>query len=211
MTSDNEVGEDVHKIFQQLTGMGKIQKLQKLYNAPFTLHGKMLELIQNEIRNVKAGKQGYIIVKVNGLTEPKLIRALYEASQAGVQIDLIVRGMCRLRPGLEGISENIRVRSIIGRFLEHSRIYWFANGGGKPVVIGSSADWMERNMLNRVETGFELFGKNAERIRKELDYYLQDNTQAWELHSDGSYTLIQPRDGEERFSAQQKLLEELAV
>jgi len=211
MTADDEVGEDVHKIFQQLTGMGKIQKLQKLYNAPFTLHAKMLDLIQNEIRNVKAGKKGHIIIKVNGLTEPKLIRALYEASQAGVQIDLIIRGMCRLRPGLEGVSDNIRVRSIIGRFLEHTRIYWFANEGGKPVVIGSSADWMERNMLNRVETGFELFGKHAERIRRELEYYLLDNVQAWELHSDGSYSLVQPAEDEERFSAQQKLLDELAV
>ncbi|WP_417533755.1 polyphosphate kinase 1 [Marinobacterium stanieri] len=211
MTADDEVGEDVHKIFQQLTGMGKIQKLQKLYNAPFTLHAKMLELIQNEIRNVKAGKRGHIIIKVNGLTEPKLIRALYEASQAGVQIDLVIRGMCRLRPGLEGVSDNIRVRSIIGRFLEHTRIYWFANDGGKPVVIGSSADWMERNMLNRVETGFELFGKHAERIRNELEYYLRDNVQAWELHSDGSYSLVQPLEGEERFSAQQMLLDDLAV
>ncbi|SIQ45889.1 polyphosphate kinase 1 [Marinobacterium stanieri] len=211
MTADDEVGEDVHKIFQQLTGMGKIQKLQKLYNAPFTLHAKMLELIQNEIRNVKAGKKGHIIIKVNGLTEPKLIRALYEASQAGVQIDLVIRGMCRLRPGLEGVSDNIRVRSIIGRFLEHTRIYWFANDGGKPVVIGSSADWMERNMLNRVETGFELFGKHAERIRNELEYYLRDNVQAWELHSDGSYSLVQPKEGEERFSAQQMLLDDLAV
>jgi len=211
MTADDEVGEDVHKIFQQLTGMGKIQKLQKLYNAPFTLHAKMLDLIQNEIRNVKAGKKGHIIIKVNGLTEPKLIRALYEASQAGVQIDLIIRGMCRLRPGLEGVSDNIRVRSIIGRFLEHTRIYWFANEGGKPVVIGSSADWMERNMLNRVETGFELFGKHAERIRRELEYYLLDNVQAWELHSDGSYSLVQPAEGEERFSAQQVLLDDLAV
>ncbi|MBV0934625.1 polyphosphate kinase 1 [Marinobacterium weihaiense] len=211
MTADDEVGEDVHKIFQQLTGMGKIQKLQKLYNAPFTLHAKMLELVQNEIRNVKAGKKGHIIIKVNGLTEPKLIRALYEASQAGVEIDLIIRGMCRLRPGLEGVSDNIRVRSIIGRFLEHTRVYWFANEGGKPVVIGSSADWMERNMLNRVETGFELSGKNAERIRRELDYYLRDNTQAWELHSDGSYALVQPADGEERISAQQILLDDLAV
>ncbi len=211
MTADDEVGEDVHKIFQQLTGMGKIQKLQKLYNAPFTLHAKMLELIQNEIRNVKAGKKGHIIIKVNGLTEPKLIRALYEASQAGVQIDLVIRGMCRLRPGLEGVSDNIRVRSIIGRFLEHTRIYWFANDGGKPVVIGSSADWMERNMLNRVETGFELFGKHAERIRNELEYYLRDNVQAWELHSDGSYSLVQPAEGEERFSAQQVLLDDLAV
>lgn len=211
MTADNEVGEDVHKIFQQLTGMGKIQKLRKLYNAPFTLHAKMLELIQNEIRNVRAGKPGHIIIKVNGLTEPRLIRALYEASQAGVRIDLIIRGMCRLRPGLEGVSENIRVRSIIGRFLEHTRVYWFANSGGKPVVIGSSADWMERNMLHRVETAFELYGKNAERIRRELDYYLRDNVQAWELHSDGSYALVQPEAGEERFSAQQKLLEELAI
>ncbi|MBP0047123.1 polyphosphate kinase 1 [Marinobacterium sp. AK62] len=211
MTADDEVGEDVHKIFQQLTGMGKIQKLQKLYNAPFTLHAKMLDLIQNEIRNVKAGKKGHIIIKVNGLTEPKLIRALYEASQAGVQIDLIIRGMCRLRPGLEGISDNIRVRSIIGRFLEHTRIYWFANEGGKPVVIGSSADWMERNMLNRVETGFELFGKHAERIRNELEYYLRDNVQAWELHSDGSYSLVQPAESEERVSAQQKLLDDLAL
>ncbi|WP_343807328.1 polyphosphate kinase 1 [Marinobacterium maritimum] len=211
MTADPEIGEDVHKIFQQLTGMGKIQKLQKLYNAPFTLHAKMLELMQNEIRNVKAGKKGHIIIKVNGLTEPKLIRGLYEASQAGVQVDLIIRGMCRLRPGLEGVSENIRVRSIIGRFLEHTRVYWFANEGGKPVVIGSSADWMERNMLNRVETGFELSGKHAERIRRELDYYLRDNTGAWELHSDGSYTLVQPAEGEERFSAQQALLDGLAT
>jgi polyphosphate kinase len=210
MTADPEIGEDVHKIFQQLTGMGKIQKLQKLYNAPFTLHAKMLELMQNEIRNVKAGKKGHIIIKVNGLTEPKLIRGLYEASQAGVQVDLIIRGMCRLRPGLEGVSENIRVRSIIGRFLEHTRVYWFANEGAKPVVICSSADWMERNMLNRVETAFELSGKHAERIRRELDYYLRDNTQAWELHSDGSYTLVQPAEGEERFSAQQALLDELA-
>ena len=211
LTADQEAGEDVHKIFQQLTGMGKIQKLQKLYNAPFTLHAKMLELIQNEVRNVKAGRKGHIIIKVNGLTEPKLIRALYDASRAGVQIDLIIRGMCRLRPGLEGVSDNIRVRSIIGRFLEHTRIYWFANEGGKPVVIGSSADWMERNMLNRVETGFELAGKHAERIRRDLGYYLDDNVQAWELHSDGSYTLVQPADGAERFSAQKVLLDELGV
>ena len=209
MTADDQVGEDVHKIFQQLTGMGKIQKLQKLYNAPFTLHAKMIELIQNEIRNVKAGKEGRIVIKVNGLTEPKLIRALYEASQAGVQVDLIIRGMCRLRPGLKGISENIRVRSIIGRFLEHTRVYWFGNGG-KPTVICSSADWMERNMLNRVETGFELYGKHAERIRRELEYYLKDNCQSWELHSDGSYTQNQPAEGEARFSAQQTLLNELA-
>ncbi|WP_151702195.1 polyphosphate kinase 1 [Nitrincola alkalilacustris] len=210
LTADADVGEDVHKVFQQLTGMGKIQKLKKLYNAPFTLHARMLELIYNEIRQYQAGQKGHIIIKVNGLTEPKLIRALYEASQAGVQIDLIIRGMCRLRPGLPGISDNIRVHSIVGRFLEHTRVYYFANSGD-PLVYCSSADWMERNMLHRVETGFQLTGRNAERIKNELDYYLQDNTQSWELHSDGSYTLLQPAEGEERFCAQQKLLEEFAV
>ena len=209
ITSDKDVGEDVHKVFQQLTGMGKIQKLKKLFNAPFTLHARMLELMQNEIRQVQAGKEGRIIIKVNGLTEPKLIRGLYEASQAGVKIDLIIRGMCRLRPGLPEISENIRVRSIIGRFLEHTRVYYFGNGGD-PLVYCSSADWMERNMLNRVETGFQLTGRNAERILRELEYYLKDNCQSWELQSDGSYNLLQPAEGEERFSAQQVLLEEFA-
>lgn len=209
MTSDPEVGDDVHKIFQQLTGMGKIQKLQKLYNAPFTLHAKMLELIANEIRHVKAGKPGRIIVKVNGLTEPKLIRALYEASQAGVKIDLIIRGMCSLRPGLPGVSDNIRVCSIVGRFLEHTRAYYFGNAGD-PICILASADWMERNMLNRVETGFEMTGKNIERIRQDLEYYLNDNCQSWELNSDGSYTQNQPEVGEDPFSAQQQLLADLA-
>lgn len=209
LTADDEIGEDVHKVFQQLTGMGKIQRLKKLYNAPFTLHAKMLELIQRETRLAASGKPGHIIVKVNGLTEPKMIRALYEASQAGVKIDLIIRGMCRLRPGLPGVSENIRVRSIIGRFLEHTRVYYFANNG-KPDVFCASADWMERNMLNRVETGFPLTGKLAERVKKELDYYLRDNTQSWELHADGSYELLQPGEGEEPFSAQRQLLQDFA-
>ena len=209
LTADQEVGEDVHKVFQQLTGMGKIQKLKRLYNAPFTLHARMIELIHREARLAKAGKPGHIMVKVNGLTEPKMIRALYEASQAGVQVDLIIRGMCRLRPGLEGVSENIRVRSIIGRFLEHTRVYYFGNNG-KPDVFCASADWMERNMLNRVETGFQLSGKHADRLKRELDYYMQDNCQSWELHSDGSYTLNQPDEGEDAFSAQQVLLDEFA-
>ena len=117
--------------------------------------------------------------------------------------------MCSLRPGLPGISENITVRSIIGRFLEHTRVYYFGNGGS-PIAILGSADWMERNMLNRVETGFELYGKFVDRIRKELDYYLRDNYQSWEMHSDGSYTQNQPAEGEDAFSAQRQLLEELA-
>jgi len=209
LTSDDEIGEDVHKVFQQLTGMGKIQRLKKLYNAPFTLHAKMIELIQREAKLAASGKAGHIIVKVNGLTEPKMIRALYEASQAGVKIELIIRGMCRLRPGLPGISENITVRSIIGRFLEHTRVYYFGNNG-KPDVFCASADWMERNMLNRVETGFPLTGKLGERVKKELDYYLADNTQSWELKADGSYTLLTAAEGEEPFSAQQQLLQDFA-
>ena len=209
LTADQEVGEDVHKVFQQLTGMGKIQKLKKLYNAPFTLHAKMIELIRNETRLAKSGKKGHIMVKVNGLTEPKLIRALYEASAAGVKVDLIIRGMCRLRPGIEGLSDNINVRSIIGRFLEHTRVYYFGNNG-KPEVFCASADWMERNMLNRVETGFQVFGKHAERLKRELDYYMKDNCQSWELQADGSYLQNKPAEGEEVFSAQQTLLEEFA-
>jgi len=209
LTADQDVGEDVHKVFQQLTGMGKIQKLKKLYNAPFTLHAKMIELIRNETRLAKSGKQGHIMVKVNGLTEPKMIRALYEASAAGVKIDLIIRGMCRLRPGIEGLSDNIHVRSIIGRFLEHTRVYYFGNNG-KPEVFCASADWMERNMLNRVETGFQVFGKHAERLKRELDYYMKDNCQSWELQADGSYLQNQPAEDEEVFSAQQTLLEEFA-
>jgi len=209
LTADHEVGEDVHKVFQQLTGMGKIQKLKKLYNAPFTLHAKMLEMIQREARFAKSGKDAHIMVKVNGLTEPKLIRALYDASRAGVKIDLIIRGMCRLRPGIPKLSENIRVRSIIGRFLEHTRVCYFSNNG-KPEVFAASADWMERNMLNRVETGFQLFGKNADRMKKELDYYMMDNCQSWELHADGSYTQNHPAEGEERFSAQDRLMDDFA-
>ncbi|MCV6609214.1 MAG: polyphosphate kinase 1 [Amphritea sp.] len=206
MTSDADVGEDVHKIFQQLTGMGKILRLKKLHNAPFTLHSKMIELIERE---AKHGKDGHIVVKVNGMTEPQLIRALYKASQKGVKIELIVRGMCRLRPGLEGISDNITVRSIVGRFLEHTRVYYFGNKG-EPEVFCASADWMERNMLNRVETGFPLTGKLADRVKRDLDLYLADNSHSWELHSDGSYTLNQPEEGEELISAQAALLGEFA-
>jgi len=209
LTSDDEIGEDVHKVFQQLTGMGKIQRLKKIFNAPFTLHAKMVELVQRETKLATSGKVGHIIIKVNGLTEPKLIRTLYEASQAGVKIELIIRGMCRLRPGLPGISENITVRSVIGRFLEHTRVCYFGNNGN-PEVFCASADWMERNMLHRVETGFPLYGKLAERVKKELDYYLADNTESWELKADGSYFLLAPEGDDLAFSAQQQLLQDFA-
>ncbi|MCP1367832.1 polyphosphate kinase 1, partial [Halomonas sp. BBD48] len=147
LTANETLCEDVHMVFQQLSGMGKPRNIQTLLHAPFVLHGKLIEMIQRETRIAEKGKRAHLIIKCNSLTEPKLIRALYSASRAGVQCDLIIRGMCCLRPGVPGISENIRVRSIIGRFLEHTRVFYFANGD-KPEVWASSADFMERNMFH---------------------------------------------------------------
>ncbi|MEH6811070.1 MAG: polyphosphate kinase 1 [Motiliproteus sp.] len=209
LTCDSEIGDDVLKLFQQLTGMGKIRRLKKLLSAPFTLHKGVLELIMKEARFAKEGKEARIILKANGLTEPRLIRALYKASQAGVQIDLIIRGMCCLRPGVPGVSDNIRVRSIVGRFLEHNRTYYFYNDG-EPKVINTSADLMERNMLHRVETGFPILNvKMIQRSLRDLELYLADNTQAWELQDDGCYVRKQPQE-EEPISAQLTMLERLA-
>lgn len=156
--------EDVHRIFQELTGMGKMVKLKKLLHAPFTLHSQLMNFIENEIVLAKAGKPAKIIIKVNALTEVQLINKLYEASQAGVQIELIIRSICCLRPGLIGLSENIRVRSIVGRFLEHTRVYYFYNNGDTRVYC-SSADWMERNLFKRVEVCFPI--ENT-RLKKEF-------------------------------------------
>jgi polyphosphate kinase len=187
LTSDEALCEDVHKLFSQLTGMGKVQHMKKLLHAPFTLKKTLLELIATETAHATAGKPAQIIAKVNAITDPKIIRALYKASMAGVKIDLIVRGMCCLRPGVPGVSQNIRVRSIVGRFLEHSRVYWFANGGEERFYL-ASADLMERNLDRRIETGFPIEGKKLQqRVRKELDLYLSDNTSAWQLQSDGQY------------------------
>ncbi|WP_083704906.1 polyphosphate kinase 1 [Motiliproteus sp. MSK22-1] len=210
LTSNKAVGNDVLKLFQQLTGMGKIRRLKMLLSAPFTLHKSLLELILREARFAREGKPARIILKANGLTEPRLIRALYRASQAGVQIDLIVRGMCSLRPGVKGVSENIRVRSIVGRFLEHNRTFYFSNDG-EPQLYNASADLMERNMLHRVETCFPILNsKLAQRALRDLELYLSDNTQAWELKEDGSYQRCQLTEGAEPISAQQKLLERFA-
>jgi len=216
LTADNSIGEDVHKVFQQLTGMGKALRIKKLFHAPFTLHKKLLELIERERLHAEEGKPAYIRVKANGLTETKVIRALYKASQSGVQIDLIIRGMCCLRPGIPGVSENIRVRSIVGRFLEHTRVYSFCNDG-KDEFYAASADWMERNLLNRVETCFPIEGnKLRSRMKEEFEFYLADNSQAWNLDSDGHYILAQPEKNEETgeldvIRAQQLLLEKLAA
>jgi polyphosphate kinase len=209
-TTDPEIGEDVHKVFLQLTSLGRASDLGALLQAPFTLHPALIEKIEREAANARAGKPARIIAKVNSLVEPKIIRALYAASQAGVEIDLVVRGMCCLRPGVTGVSETIRVRSVVGRFLEHTRIYYFENGG-EPEVYGSSADWMERNFFRRVEVAFPVRDPELRRrLLRELDLYLRDNTQAWVLESDGSYRRLQPEVGEEAVSAQETLLEELA-
>lgn len=211
ISGDEALGKDVHKIFQQLTGMGKVLKIKKLFHAPFTLHGRLIELIEREAENAKAGKPSGIIAKINSLSEPKVIRALYRASQAGVPIQLVVRGICCLRPGVPGLSETISVRSVIGRFLEHTRVYCFHNEG-KDDIYGASADWMVRNLLNRVEACFPIEDKKlAQRVRDELGFYINDNCQSWMLQPDGSYVLNHPQEGEERLSAQDRLLETLAL
>ncbi len=209
-TCDDAIGDDVHKLFLQLTSIGRSGRLQKLLQSPFTLHKGLLERIEREASHARAGKPARIRAKMNALVEPQIIQALYTASQAGVQIELIVRGICCLRPGLSGVSENIRVRSVIGRFLEHPRVYWFYNDGQDEVWL-ASADWMDRNFFRRVELAFPIENKTLrERVIKEaLSFYLDDNVQAWELTPDGNYRRLTP-DGQEPASAQGKLLRELA-
>ncbi|ADE15399.1 Polyphosphate kinase [Nitrosococcus halophilus Nc 4] len=211
LTCDKDIGDDAHKIFSQLTGLGRARKLKKLWQSPFTLHKQLIGYIDREAEHAKDGKPAHLIAKMNSLTEPQLIQALYRASQAGVKIELIIRGICRLRPGIPNVSDNIQVRSIVGRFLEHSRIYYFLNDGHSEIYC-SSADWMERNMFRRVETAFPVEDPRlAERLLKEgLLLYLSDNTQAWILQSDGSYKRLKPTGNQKPRSAQQILLEKRA-
>ncbi|PNE01542.1 polyphosphate kinase [Alcanivorax sp. MD8A] len=210
MTSDKAMGQDVHKIFQELTGMGKAARLKQLKHSPFTLHPSLIEWIEFETAEAQAGRPARIIAKFNSLTEENIIQALYRASQAGVQIDLIVRGICCLKPGIAGLSDNIRVRSIVGRFLEHTRIYHFHHAG-EDLLYCSSADWMDRNLFNRVETCFPINhpALKTQMLEEGLQYYLRDNSRAWLLQPDGSYQRAQPVEGEETFIAQQTLLDTL--
>lgn len=209
-TCDKAIGEDVHKLFQQLTGLGRVTKLKKLLQSPFTLHKTLLGKIAREAEHARAGRPARLMARMNALVEPQVVQALYQASQAGVKIDLIVRGICCLRPGINGVSENIRVRSIVGRFLEHSRVYYFENGGDNEVFC-SSADWMERNFFRRVEVCFPIEDQDLRRrvVRETLQYYLEDNAQAWTLHADGSYKRLKPGAAKPR-AAQLALLQELA-
>ena len=209
LTSDKKIGQDVNNVFLQLTSLGKVSKLERILQSPFTLHKALLEKIDREIANATQGNPARIIMKINALTEPQVIHSFYRASIAGVKVDLIVRGICNLRPGIVDVSDNIQVRSIVGRFLEHTRVYYFENGG-EPEVYGSSADLMNRNLLQRVEVCFPFRAKHIqEQVIKHLNYYLEDNKQAWLLNRDGTYSRIDVSEGKEPFSAQSTLLDEL--
>jgi polyphosphate kinase len=208
-TADPEIGEDVHEVFMQLTSLMKTARLERLSQSPFNLHERLLELIRRETRNAETGGTGHIIAKINALVEPQLIQALYEASNAGVMIDLIVRGICCLRPGIPHVSGNIRVRSIIGRFLEHTRCYYFHNAGNEELYC-ASADWMDRNMFRRIEVMFPVLeSRLKQRLISDLDTYLADNTQAWELQPSGEYLPL-TTSGDDAVSAQAVLLSQLA-
>jgi len=209
LSSNKNLGEDVHKIFMQLTSLTEATNLTKILTAPFHLFDALILRIEREVEFAKAGKNAHIIAKINSLTEPKIIDALYKASSEGVKIDLIVRGICSLRPGIPGLSENIQVRSIVGRFLEHSRVYYFRNDGDEEYFC-SSADWMDRNFFRRTEACFPIRQKPLKKkLMKELSLFLTDNCQAWELQGDGSYVRLSP--GKDKpVSAQQSLLDRLA-
>jgi polyphosphate kinase len=202
-----ELGADLTDLLNYLTGFSKQKSFRKLLVAPVTLRDRMVSLIRREIEHCKDGKPGRIIAKMNALTDPGIIKNLYEASQAGVEIDLIVRGMCCLLPGIPGVSDRIRVISIVGRYLEHSRIFHFHNNGREEVFIGS-ADWMERNLNRRVEAVTPVEDPAcAKELKEVLDIFLRDNRQAWDLQSDGSYIKRRPGQDEPEYSAQNILME----
>jgi polyphosphate kinase len=195
LTARSDIGEDAAKIFNLITGMSRFPGLSKLRMAPFGLHDEFLRLIEREAAHARRRTKGKaaprIIAKMNSLEEPEIIKALYRASQAGVQIDLIVRGLCSLRPGVPGLSDNIRVRSIVDRFLEHSRLFYFANGGKEEIYCGS-ADWMPRNFFRRVEVIFPVEDKTIKaRLRDEiLLAALRDNVKARIMQSDGTHRRV---------------------
>ena len=209
LTADEAITADVNAIFMEITGLGQPTRLNKLYQSPFTFSPMLLERIAAETAEARAGRPARIIAKMNSLIEPGIIRALYEASRAGVQIDLIVRGMCTLRPGVPGLSENIRVRSIIGRLLEHSRVFYFHSGGREELFI-ASADWMGRNFFRRIEicTPVENPAIKQRIMREALTLALADNRKAWLMQPDGSYVRAAVQEGEEGLDMQETLLNE---
>ena len=206
ITDDDQITADVNTLFMEITGLGKPGRLNKLYQSPFTLHKMVINRIRQETAHAKAGKPARITAKMNSLIEPSVIDALYQASAAGVQVDLIVRCMCTLRPGVKGLSENIRVRSIVGRQLEHSRIYCFHNNGADDTFI-SSADWMGRNFFRRIEVATPVTTPTLKKrvIHEGLTMALDDNTHAWLMQPDGSYIRSTPAEGESEVDLQNDL------
>lgn len=204
---DMKLANDIHEMFLQLTSLGKVSGMERILDAPFRMHDAILYRIGREAEHAKAGKPAWIVAKMNALVEPQVIRAMYAASRAGVQIDLIVRGICCLRPGVPGVSDNIRVRSIVGRFLEHTRVFHFANDD-EPALYLASADWMERNFFRRVEICFPVtHAPLYDRVQRELALYLADNSNAWLLAPDGHYEQARPADGEPPLAVQKRLME----
>lgn len=203
LTANPEIGEDATDLFNFLTGFSRQKNYTRLLVAPVNLREQMLSMIERETRHARAGRTARIIAKTNRLTDLRIIAALYEAAQAGVEIDLIVRGACMLRPGVAGLSETIRVRSIVGRFLEHSRIFYFGNGGEEEIYIGS-ADWMRRNLDRRVEVATPILDPQLRTHLKDevLGAYLRDNVKARVLTSDGNYQPVRVAPGEMRFDCQ---------
>jgi polyphosphate kinase len=203
LTADAEIGDDATDLFNFLTGFSRQKEYSRLLVAPVNLRERMLALIEREAAHARAGRPARIAAKVNRLTDLDIIEALYRASQAGVRIDLIVRGSCMLRPGVPGLSETIHVRNIVGRFLEHSRIFYFANGGEEDVYMGS-ADWMTRNLDRRVEVVVPIMDAQLKRYLKDvvLSAYLRDNVKARVLRPDGTYACVPAASGQESFNSQ---------
>src|SRR5688572_22829694 len=211
LTANEEICADVAEVFKQLTGLGRAGKMRHVWQSPFTLHKRFVAAIRNEAAQAADGKPARIIAKMNALLEPQIIEELYAASAAGAKIDLMVRGVCALKPGVEGLSENIRVRSVIGRFLEHTRIFYFHAGGAENVYL-ASADWMDRNFFRRIELCFPVLDAALKRrvIREGLQAYLDDNCQTWVMNGEGGYDRLKPRRGRRR-SAQEELLFTLGI
>src|SRR5688500_2697292 len=211
LSANEELCADVNELFKQLTGLGRVGKMKHVWQSPFTLHKRIIAAIRNEAKLAGEGKEARIMAKMNALLEPQIIEELYLASAAGVSIDLIVRGVCALKPGIEGLSQNIRVRSVVGRFLEHSRVFYFLSGGAEEVYL-ASADWMDRNFFRRIELCFPVLDAALKRrvIREGLQAYLDDNGQAWVMDTEGGYEKLKLRRGRRR-SAQAELLFTLGI
>ena len=210
LTANSALAKDVNEVFISLTSLAKPRKLQHLWIAPFELQRELVKAIRNETRIAKEGGVGQITAKMNSLVDESIIEALYEASQAGVRIELIIRGACSLRPGVPGLSETIQVRSIVGRFLEHSRIFNFLNEGANDVYL-SSADWMNRNLFRRIEIAFPVLDPQLKKrvLQEGLLPYLKDNQNSWELDSAGVYHRRKARTEQTEFSVQQHLMNTL--